>query len=438
MPVGFARRIETSRGLDLDVTLFALSAAVILTFVVACAVVAGWRSMTADRRTPGRSASPVERVVAGVPSAPAAVGLRNAFSRGRGDHAVPVRSALLGVVGATTGVVAVLAFSSALSHLVDTPRLYGWSYDVGLIDTQFESEVKANPAVEALAEFYAQFEVRVAGRPTYAMAFGPIEGDIEPVITSGRAPELPGEIALGGDTLAATGLDIGDTVRIEGVQGALSARVVGRAVFPQADDTRPLADGVYLHHEDVEVVGVGEGISDALVVKLRSGTDARAFAGGLIPDGGEDEAPTLPVPPAEIEKVQQIEALPRVLGAFLVVLGLIALAHSLAVSARRRAGDFAVLRALGFRPRDVKSAVSWQAASTGAVGAVIGIPLGVLLGRFAWSRVAANIGVLEVQRVPALVLLAAIPVAVVLAVAIALVPARRAARLRPAEVLRSE
>jgi hypothetical protein len=438
MPLGFARRIEPRRGFDLDATVFVLGAVAMLVLVVACAVVVAWRSLPGAPRATQSSRSPVERVATASPSAPLAVGLRHAFSPGRGERAVPTRSALFGVVAATTGVLAVLGFSAGLSHLLDTPSLYGWSYDVTRIDTDDTERVLADPAVEDVAEASAQMEVRVNGRPTPAMALRAIRGDISPAIVSGRAPSSPGEIALGKDTFAATSVHLGDTVTVEGPEGAVSMRVVGRGVFPELDDARALADGAYLHADDVSRVGLGDGFR-TLVVDLRPDVDPRAFAQSLIPEGAdEDEAPIVPVPPAEIEKLQQVEALPRVLAAFLAVLGAIAVAHSLVVSVRRRTGDFAVLRALGFRPRDVRAAVSWQAASLGAVGAAIGIPLGVLVGRFGWSRVAGSIGVLEVHRVPGVVLLVAVPVAVLLAIAIALLPSRRAARIHPAEVLRTE
>ena len=45
---------------------------------------------------------------------------------------------------------------------------------------------------------------------------------------------------------------------------------------------------------------------------------------------------------------------------------------------------------------------------------------------------------LVVQRTVFVVVLVIVPVAVLLAIAIVLVPARRAARMRPAEILRSE
>jgi ABC-type antimicrobial peptide transport system permease subunit len=116
----------------------------------------------------------------------------------------------------------------------------------------------------------------------------------------------------------------------------------------------------------------------------------------------------------------------------------IAVAHALVVGVRRRARTFAVLRAIGFRRGQVRAAVAWEAGLLAFVGAAIGIPAGIVIARFAWARTARSVGVAVVDRVPILVLIALPPVAVVLAVAVALLPARRAAKLRPAEILRSE
>ena len=436
MPIGLARRIEPHGGLDADLTVFAFGALAILALVLGCALVTAW-PRRADRVTRRAAVgSAVARVAETSSVPPVSVGLWHAFSPGRGDRAVPVRSTLLAVVAAVAGVVAVLGFSAGLSHLVDTPGLYGWSYDaVGFNDASAD-QVRADPDVAAVAEVWAQSEVRVNGRPTFGAAFRPIAGDIKPVVSAGRAPALPGEVALGADTLAAAKLHIGDTVEVEGNKGKVTMRVVGRGVFPQVDDTRPLADGAYLHADDVERVGLVDAVH-TLAVRLRPGADRDAFS-KRITEVNNGEEPQFAVPPAEIDKLEQVESLPRVLAAFLAVLGAIAVAHSLVVSVRRRATDFAVLRALGFRPRDVKASVSWQAASVAIVGALVGLPLGVLIGRFAWSRISTNIGVIEAQRVPGLVLLLAMPIAVGLSIAIALLPARRAARVHPADALRSE
>ena len=112
--------------------------------------------------------------------------------------------------------------------------------------------------------------------------------------------------------------------------------------------------------------------------------------------------------------------------------------HALIVGVRRRRRDFGVLRALGFRPRDVGASVSWQAVAIALLGSVVGLFLGLLLARFMWARVAASIGVRAVPRLPLAALVLAVPLAVLIAVVASLVPAGRAARLRPADILRSE
>jgi ABC-type lipoprotein release transport system permease subunit len=82
--------------------------------------------------------------------------------------------------------------------------------------------------------------------------------------------------------------------------------------------------------------------------------------------------------------------------------------------------------------------VATQATVYAVVGLVVGVPLGVFVGRLVWRIVADDAGLLPDAPVPVL-LVAAIAVAAVLLVnLIALLPARSAARTRPAVVLRSE
>jgi ABC-type antimicrobial peptide transport system permease subunit len=69
---------------------------------------------------------------------------------------------------------------------------------------------------------------------------------------------------------------------------------------------------------------------------------------------------------------------------------------------------------------------------------VIGIPLGVLLGGIAWRAYASSLGVVPEADVAWWSLVIAAVVTFTVANAVALVPARSAARTRPAVVLRSE
>jgi hypothetical protein len=441
MPIGFARRVDPARGRELD-WLVVVAGVAIAFLVVAGAAVGAVRS--SRRRVVSRAAprGMVALLGRNATSPAAAVGFRHAFSPGRGSRAVPVRSALVGVAAATAGIVGVLGFSAGLAHLVDSPRLYGWTFDVVGVDPAYKAQVVADRAVGAVADVRSAVPVRVGGRPTFGQVVTPIVGDIGPAIVAGRAPVARDEIALGADTLHAARAHIGGTVTVSGSRGPLAMRVVGQAVFPTGADAYPLADGAVLPARSLAVLGPGETSFHSLAIRYRPGVDrsaafARLDALDARSHPGADP-PERPVPPAEIDKLRQVESLPKVLAGFLALLGVVALAHALLVGVRRRAGDFAVLRSLGFRGRDVRAAVAWEAGALALAGALLGIPVGIVIARAAWARTARGIGVLVVQRVPFTVVLVVAPAAVAIAIAIAMLPARRAAKLRPAEILRSE
>ncbi|MET0461480.1 MAG: FtsX-like permease family protein, partial [Ilumatobacteraceae bacterium] len=112
--------------------------------------------------------------------------------------------------------------------------------------------------------------------------------------------------------------------------------------------------------------------------------------------------------------------------------------HALTSTVRRRARELAVLRAIGFTPSQVAGSVTVTALTAAAVGVVLGVPLGLGVGRLVWWVVAAASGVATDAAVPVrLLVLIAVGVPVV-AVMAALVPARRAALLRPAAILAAE
>jgi ABC-type lipoprotein release transport system permease subunit len=104
----------------------------------------------------------------------------------------------------------------------------------------------------------------------------------------------------------------------------------------------------------------------------------------------------------------------------------------------RRRRDLALLRTLGFTGRQLLAAVAWQASVAGVIGAVVGIPLGVLIGRWLWTLFANNIYAVPHPTVPALGLLLIAASTLVLANVVAAMPGRRAARTSAAQVMRGE
>jgi ABC-type lipoprotein release transport system permease subunit len=126
------------------------------------------------------------------------------------------------------------------------------------------------------------------------------------------------------------------------------------------------------------------------------------------------------------------------LGALVAVVALVAVGFALVTAVRRRRRDLAVLKTLGFDRRQVRSTVAWHATTVAGIGLVVGIPLGLVTGRLAWRMVADELGVGTDPTRPALAILFVVPVALVAVNLVAALPARRAARTRPAVVLRSE
>ncbi len=126
------------------------------------------------------------------------------------------------------------------------------------------------------------------------------------------------------------------------------------------------------------------------------------------------------------------------LAAFLALLAIAALAYMLIAISRSRARDFAVLRSIGFTRGQSRTVVAAQSTAISIIGLLIGIPLGVLLGRAAWRLIAERVPLQNVPPVAALALIVIVPLALLVANLLALWPSQRVARLRVAEVLRAE
>ncbi|MDQ1449501.1 MAG: putative transport system permease protein, partial [Actinomycetota bacterium] len=143
---GPARISEPHPGIAADWTVLGAGAVCIVVLLVLRVAWSAWRLTTATpyatRSGPRAGRVRTSRVAreAAQLGAPVtvAMGVRLALEPGRGRTAVPVRSALAGGVIAVAAVAAAVTFGSNLVHLVQTPRLYGQTWDVA-IDAQFAS-----------------------------------------------------------------------------------------------------------------------------------------------------------------------------------------------------------------------------------------------------------------------------------------------------------
>ena len=126
-----------------------------------------------------------------------------------------------------------------------------------------------------------------------------------------------------------------------------------------------------------------------------------------------------------------VSGLPLILAFVLMLLACGIIAHTLLTSVRRRRRDLAILKTVGFVTRQVRATVAWQATALACAGLIVGVPLGLLAGRWAWILFASQEAIVPAPVISPLTLLA-IPAVLLLANAIAAIPARSAARTQPA------
>jgi ABC-type antimicrobial peptide transport system permease subunit len=86
----------------------------------------------------------------------------------------------------------------------------------------------------------------------------------------------------------------------------------------------------------------------------------------------------------------------------------------------------------------VARTVTVQAMTLGAMALLIGLPLGVVLGRVVWQRFADWQGIPSVPTISVWALILVGVAVLVVAGLIAIVPARVASRTAPADALRAE
>jgi predicted lysophospholipase L1 biosynthesis ABC-type transport system permease subunit len=144
------------------------------------------------------------------------------------------------------------------------------------------------------------------------------------------------------------------------------------------------------------------------------------------------------VPPEDVINLQSVSGLPGLLAGLVVVIGLVTVGNTLIVTVRRRRRDLAVFKTVGFLRRQVAGVVAWQATSIGLVALVVGLPVGIAVGRWTWTTVATGLGTSSPPVVPLVAIALVIPSVLIVVNVIAAWPAWSAARVPPAQAMRAE
>ena len=213
-------------------------------------------------------------------------------------------------------------------------------------------------------------------------------------------------------------------------------RDVGETLQPTVDDPAVLARGFLVTPNAAKALNLER--NDAFqrhVVTFKSGVSRTQGAHALKRAGFQVSTPA---PPPEVARLRDVESLPRALAIILALIGSVVVVLALVVTVRLRRRDLALLQVFGFTRAQLTGAVICQAGVFAAVGLIVGTPLGLVLGRYAWQHIAGALGVATDPAIPVAGIMLTTLGVVIVAVVAALIPAARAARLRPAEILHQE
>jgi putative ABC transport system permease protein len=134
--------------------------------------------------------------------------------------------------------------------------------------------------------------------------------------------------------------------------------------------------------------------------------------------------------------VDQMLGLVYALLALAIVIALLGIGNTLALSIVERTRELGVLRAVGMTRAQLRSAIRWEAVIIAVQGAFLGLVIGVFFG---WALVTALAGEgLNTFSVPVTSLVVVVLLAALAGVVAAVLPARRAARLDVLRAIASE
>ena len=371
-------------------------------------------------------------------------------------------SAILSMVMAVTALTATLVFGSSLTHLTATPTLYGQPFDAIFTANGAPGATGPSPVLTSLLRnpniprITAGIggDVVINGRTVDALAGQSLRGPALLTAIDGRLPLADDEITLGPTTMRLVGTHVGSTVRVSvpspvGGTRTSTYKVVGSAAFPPDFGAGGLGTGATFSIRGLLAAQCGPGPSRA-ACERRAGGDPNEnyLVRASRNDAGRTALATLakkyassvqfPMTPANLVNFGEAVNFPLILSLIIVVFALATLVHVLVVSTVRRSRETGILSSIGFKRRQTALTVVWQTTAITAIAAVIGVPLGIALGRVVWRIFADNLGVVPIPVAPVGAIVAVLVGTIVGGLLVAVWPAYIASHRSAGVLLREE
>ncbi len=272
----------------------------------------------------------------------------------------------------------------------------------------------------------------VNGRQGTVAAFDAValSQDVALTVESGDLNAGDTGLLVTSDRAGAEGWKVGDTVTIDLPAGSRTMPITG-ILAP----SRFLGADVILPPAVLQAGGVAPADS-YLYVATTTGADSAAVSAGITKVLADLPTVTLQdqnaFAAATRASIDQLIAIIYALLALAVIIAVLGIVNTLALSVMERTREVGLLRAVGMSRRQLRSMIRLESVAISVLGAVLGIGLGLIFG-ISLQRALSGQGI-QVLSIPIGQLLTFVVLAALVGVLAAVFPARRAARM---DVLRA-
>jgi putative ABC transport system permease protein len=258
-------------------------------------------------------------------------------------------------------------------------------------------------------------------------------------LQSGSSSLEPGTVLLTVQKAKDLGLAVGDEVSAEFINTGSHTYTVGGTYDTEQEGTA-IGDFVLGLDDYDAAVGAADVTDSSVFVMLEPGASVAEVQ-------PEIEAAVKDFPTAEVQSVDeykdaiggQFDVILRImlgLLAFALIIALIGIANTIALSVIERTRELGLLRAVGTSRRQLRSIIRWESAIIAVFGTLLGLAVGMLGG---WGLITAlsDEGFTEF-RIPFVQVIAVVVISAAAGIVAALLPAWRASRMNVLDAIHTE
>ena len=316
--------------------------------------------------------------------------------------------------------------------------------DTARVDAALADRAAAAPGVAAAVADHT-FPVRAGDSALTAHGWG-AHTFTGTALTSGTAPRT-GEVVL--DTVAARAAKavVGDTVAVRTAAGQQDFRVAGLAEAGPGDTARNTGTaGALAWFADAQAPTLAghPGKADAIAVLAQRGTDAGTLAGSvkkaLAGSGAQvhvgDDRGAVEDPGLGYAK-DTLFGIGASFGGIATIVAVFTAAGTVTLSVSQRAREFALLRAIGATPRQIRRAVASEALLVAPLAGIIGCLPGIGLAHWWFGQLQDRGAIPQAVQVhvSGLPVLAAVGTGLLTALGAGWAAGRRPAKIKPGQAL---